>query len=155
MAKSNSDFVPCMLIPLQQRYLILPNSLIAEVLPVSLVSNTGRSDHFLIGHYQWQQNTIPFLDMETLIDKRPNAYQDANKICILYSITDNALNTYAIPCYGALQLIHLSQDVINITETPTSLTDYIHCEIYIGNKVASIPNLDNIETMLISQTITP
>ena len=137
-----------MLIPLQKRYLILPNSLIAEVLPMPSLVDTRQPNDFLLGQYPWQTQSIPILDIETLIDKRPTAHQHAKKLCVLYSITEHSLEAYAIPCYGALQLIHLSPNAIDISQEVAEVTDYIHCHVFIGNQIAIIPNLDNIEKII-------
>lgn len=151
MADKPTDFIPCILIPLKQHYLMLPNSTIAEIIPMPRLSEANSSAPFWVGQYQWQDTSLAVIDLDSLIEQVPSSCGDANKLCILRGInTSVELSGYAVPCYGAPQLIHLTESALKIVEDVAS-SAYIHCQIRVGNKIAYIPNLDNIEAEISAQ----
>lgn len=146
MADLSTDFIPCMLIPLQQHYLLLPNTIIAEVIPMPRnISAQHKSDYYL-GQYQWHEDKIIILDLESLVENEENHSSEANKLCILYSINpDNKLPAYAVPCHGAPQLIHLNESALKLVDDDVVASEFLHCRTHIGNKIAYIPDLDKLE----------
>jgi chemosensory pili system protein ChpC len=151
MADKPTDFIPCILIPLKQHYLMLPNSTIAEIIPIPKLNPANSSATFWVGQYQWQDDSLAVIDLDSMIEQRPSACDEANKLCIIRSInTSNNHSSYAIPCYGAPQLIHLTESALKIVEDAEP-SAFIHCQIRVGNKIAYIPNLDNIETEISAQ----
>jgi len=143
-----------MLIPLQQHYLLLPNSTLAEVIPSPrLIKKDSTKPDFWIGECDWHSQTIPIIDLEGLVENKPSNTADANKLCVVHGINTSAnISIYSLPCYGVPQLIHLTESALKLVEN-TVESDYIYYQIQVGNKVAYIPNLDAIETTL-SQQIT-
>lgn len=144
----NSDSVHCMLIPLQDHFLLLPNPAIAEVFPMTKIEPVTNKPNYWLGHCQWRENTLPVIDLESMIGNKSSDTDTANKLCVLNGINTQAqLAFYAVPCYGAPQLITLNEDALQqIPDTEDS--DFLYCQIKIGNQIALIPHLDNIEANL-------
>ena len=150
MADNAIDFIPCMLIPLQQHYLLLPNATIAEVIPMPRLDFSDNKPDYWVGHHDWNASQLPVIDLESLVEGLPSDSADANKLCILHGINATAnINVYALPCYGSPQLIHLNESALKLAQD-TQDSEFLHCQIQIGNKIAYIPNLDTIE-MTINQ----
>jgi len=149
MAESYTDFIPCMLIPLKQHYLLLPNTTIAEVIPMpSNIEPIDNRPDFYLGNYQWHQQQLAIIDLENLVENNAVDTSDANKLCVLYSINNgNAIGAYALPCHGAPQLIHLNESALKLADTAEN-SDFLHCRIHIANKTAYIPNLDHLEATI-------
>ena len=149
---TNPDFIHCMLIPLKDHFLLLPNPTIAEVIPMPKIEPIASAPDYWLGHYQWRENTLPVVDIESLIENKTNAVDTANKLCILNGINSEAdIEFYALPCFGAPQLIMLNETAIQQTHDADD-SDFLYCQIKIGNKVAFIPHLDNIEANIKEQT---
>ncbi|NOQ94783.1 MAG: chemotaxis protein CheW [Methylophaga sp.] len=148
MAENSSDFVPCMLIPLQQHYLLLPNSTIAEVIPMPRLTSANDKPNYWVGECNWHERQLPVIDLESLVESEDYDTADAHKLCVLHGINDNAdVDIYALPCYGVPQLIHLNESALKLAQD-SGTSDFLHYKIQIGNKVAYIPNLDKIEETL-------
>lgn len=148
------DYVHCMLIPLRQHYLLLPNTTIAEVIPLprQIFSAPAAEQRFVVGQCHWQDSILPVIDLENLIDEPADAdSRAANKLCIINGINDNAaIDHYALPCCGAPQLITLNEAALQ-TSDQDNAQNWLYCQIKIGNKTALIPNLDDIESYLQNQ----
>jgi chemosensory pili system protein ChpC len=150
MAELSTDFIPCMLIPLQQHYLLLPNTVIAEVIPMPRVTRAEDKPSYCIGQYQWNNHQLTLLDLEDLVEDEKDHNEQANKLCIIYSINpDNKLQAYALPCHGAPQLIHLNETALQLVNDDNKTSDFLHCRTHIGNKIAYIPNLDKLEELVL------
>lgn len=151
MADNSSDFIPCMLIPLQQHYLLLPNSTIAEVIPMPQVQTVDSKPSYFIGQCNWHSSQLPVIDLESLIENKASDTLDANKLCVLHGINaDAGINVYALPCYGVPQLIYMNELALKQAQNNND-SDFIHFQIQIGSKIAYIPNLDLVETTLSQQ----
>lgn len=143
-----SPFIHCMLIPLQQHYLLLPNSTIAEVIPRTGVDYDTPAPEHVLGYINWREHKIPIIHLENTILSGTDEQLSGNKLCIINGINPDAkLEFYAIPCTGSPQLITLNQSALYLTHDDNN-SPYLHCQIKIGNKVAFIPNLDHLETTI-------
>ncbi|OUR72443.1 hypothetical protein A9Q78_06510 [Methylophaga sp. 41_12_T18] len=143
-----SDFIHCVLVPLQDHFLLLPHPTIAEVIPMPRIKATQHETNYHIGSYTWRETTMPIIDLESMIENKTPQSDDANKLCILNGINPDAqVEFYALPCYGSPQLITLHESAIQATHDSDD-SAFLHCQIKIGNKVAFIPHLDNIENYL-------
>ncbi|MDH5358359.1 MAG: chemotaxis protein CheW [Gammaproteobacteria bacterium] len=151
MADNAIDFIPCMLIPLQQHYLLLPNATIAEVIPMPRLDSINSKPDYWVGQYNWNSSLLPVINLESLVEGTPSDSAEANKLCILHGINTTAnVNAYAFPCCGSPQLIHLTESALKLAPENQN-TQFLHCQIQIGNKIAYIPNLDTIEATISQQ----
>jgi len=148
MAENTTNFIPCMLIPLKQHYLLLPNSTIAEVVPMPRLSPVDNKANFWVGQCEWHSLDLPVINLESLVENTDSDITDANKLCVLHGINSSAdINVYALPCYGVPQLIQINESALKLAEDAQD-SDFLHYQIQIGNKIAYIPYLDRIETTL-------
>lgn len=143
------DYVHCMLIPMQEHYLLLPNSTITEVIPKTQITRDTTLPANWLGYVDWQDHNLPIIDIESLIASDIDSAQSAaNKLCIISGINPDArIEYYAVPCTGSPQLITLNSSALKLTENGTD-SAYLHCQIQIGTKLAFIPNLDHLETQI-------
>ncbi len=150
MADHLTDFIPCMLIPLKAHYLLLPNATIAEVIPLPRqFEPVTDKPAYWIGQSQWQSHPLPVINLESLVEGQAVDIQDAHKLCIVHGIHPQAnVPVYAFPCFGVPQLIQINQSALKMVHNDAEDSPYLHYQIQIGNKIAYIPNLDNIETEL-------
>jgi chemosensory pili system protein ChpC len=143
-----THFVHCMLIPLQKGYLLLPNSVIAEVMPKTGLTPEKDTAHPWLTHIEWQGNTIGVVTLEKLLDDQHTTPSSGGKFCIIKSLgTDTEFTHYAVACQGTPQLITLNESGITLAQQITG-SRFIHSEIVISNTTALIPNLDQLEIAL-------
>lgn len=152
------DYVHCMLIPLREHYLLLPNTTIAEVTPLPSTVSTSDIGHqdFILGECHWRDKILPVIDLENLIGQTATEEsRTATKLCVLNGINQAArVPHYALPCCGAPQLITLNEAALQISPQQSG-DNWLHCQIKIGSQIALLPNLDQIENHLQNQLATP
>ena len=143
-----SDFIHCMLIPLRQHYLLLPNPTIVEVIPLPRLTEGDIEGNWYIGQFFWRDQPLSVIDLETLIGSGQQTQRQISKLCVINGINNDAkIKHYAVACCGAPQLITLNETALQPTHDIVD-SDWLHCQIKIGSNVAFIPKLDNIETHL-------
>lgn len=148
MAENSTDFIPCMLIPLQDHYLLLPNSTIAEVIPKPPINKEAAKPNYWLGKCNWHNHELPVINLESLIEEKESDISDATKLCILHGINTTAnIPVYALPCYGVPQLIYLNESALNLADDADN-SEFLHFQMRIGNKTAYLPNLDTVESTL-------
>lgn len=151
MVSKQVQFIHCMLIPLQEHYLLLPNSTIAEVIPRTGIDLDTPSHENWLGYVNWREQLLPIIHLEDLLKAGTDAAASGNKLCIINSINvSTSIEFYAIPCTGSPQLITLNQAALKLTHDENN-SGYLHCQIKIGNKIAFIPDLDQLEIAIESQ----
>ncbi|KGM07630.1 Chemotaxis signal transduction protein [Methylophaga thiooxydans] len=151
MASKQAQFIHCMLIPLQEHYLLLPNSTIAEVIPRTGIDLNTPSPENWLGYVTWREQSLPIIHLEDILQAGTDAAASGNKLCIINSInTATGIEFYAIPCTGSPQLITLNQAALQLSHDANK-SPYLHCQIRIGNKIAFIPDLDQLEMAIESQ----
>lgn len=142
---AQAQFIHCMLIPLQKHYLLLPNSTITEVIPKATINSSSTRTTPWLEWVDWQQKSLAVVDLETLLAQDVETVYPANKLCIIEGINAEAdIGFYAIPCTGSPQLITLNASALKMTHDQNA-SEFLYCQIKIGNKVAFIPHLDNLE----------
>lgn len=150
MTEQAPQFVHCMLIPLNRHYLLLPNSSISEVIPLTGVSEE-QADVSWLSFIDWQQQRLPVVHLEDLLSDGMDTESADTKMCIINGINPDAdISAYAIPCTGSPQLITLNQAALHLTHDDNN-SPFLHCQIKISNKVALIPNLDQLEDAIRAQ----
>ena len=151
MTNLTTDFISCMLIPLRKHYLLLPKASIAEVIPMPDITKETQSPIYYIGQYLWETGPLTILNLEYLVNKKEPLGKAATKLCIIYGAHNDKLKAYALACYGPPQLLHLNETALKLVDDGIAESMFLHCRVYIANKVAYIPSLEKLEGIVLQQ----
>ena len=147
MSETASTSIHCMLIPLRENLLLLPNTTVAEIVSLPTIKPADHSPEFWAGLCTWRSRQIPIIDFEGLFDNSTADTDNASRLCVLNSINTAAnLNFYGLLCYGSPQLITLNESILEAVDGPVQ--NFIHNYINIASTAAIIPNLDIIEAAI-------
>src|SRR5690554_6432455 len=148
--RNESDFIHCMLIPLRQYYLLLPNPTIAEVIPLPRMTDSDIGSAEYIGQFFWRDQPLQVIDLEVLTgcEQEQQSNRQINKLCVINGINSNAkIKQYAVACCGTPQLITINETALQPANDIMN-SDWLYYQIKIGSNVAFIPKLDHIEKHL-------
>ncbi len=148
MTDALPDTIRCMLLPLQDKLLLIPNTTVIEVVHFPHTTTSGDIPNYWVGHFNWRAQQLAIIDIDALLDQRSTTTSEkASHVCILKGIHNpEALNAYALPCYAPPQLISIDLETLNSLEQAS--TDWLYAQIKIGSKVALIPDLDALESLI-------
>ncbi len=147
MTDALPESIRCMLVPLKDRLLLVPNTTVVEVIQFPATTAAEHVPSYWIGYCSWRSQQLPVIDLDALLDQRSSNTEGVSHLCILKGIHDSAeLTLYSLPCYAPPQLISIDADALQSLEEADH--DWLYGQFNIGNKLALIPNLDVLETAI-------
>ncbi|MFT6690914.1 MAG: chemosensory pili system protein ChpC [Colwellia sp.] len=141
--------VASLLIPLNDKQLLLPNVTVAEIIPYR--APTVISDHSsngLLGQLEWRNINIPVLSYEAFSGSEVPSIEGA-RLAVINGTGKNAnLPFYAILIQGIPKLTHVKEDDIVKVEAMHS-GPYDQMAVSLFDEQAMIPDLEMIEDELL------
>ncbi len=141
---SKVENIRCMLLPLAQDWLLLPNVAVAEVIAY-VESSSISSEYDILGEIDWRGVTVPILSFERLckLDEQDNSIRD--RIAILYHPDGDKQKPYLgvklsdIPRSFLADVDSLVDEEITLNQKEYVLNQLTHD----GDRIF-IPNLDEL-----------
>lgn len=145
------DEVSCMLLPLKDKQLLVPNVSVAEIVPFSHLLTTASSKNWMLGRIQWRGITLPVVCYEMLNQQTAPAPNPNARFAIINGVGGH----HGLPFYALLiQGIPRQQ---RIQESDLQTVEAMHKGAYDAQAVtigqdesAMIPDLDSIEEALLN-----
>jgi chemosensory pili system protein ChpC len=140
--------VASLLIPLNDKQLLLPNVTVAEIIPYR--APTVISDHskWLLGQLEWRNINIPVLSYEALSGAEVPPIEGARLAVVNGTGKNPNLPFYAILIQGIPKLTHVKEDDIVTVEAMHS-GPYDQMAVSLFDEQAMIPDLEMIENELL------
>lgn len=148
----NSKFLPCVMIPMTDRQLLLPNVSIAEI--VDYVPGQAPKDAppWLVGSLNWRGQDLPVISYDAA-NGGTLALPDGNRgrIAVLNTIGENhaRLPFLAVVTQGIPSQAKLAEDQIQTMEGETGPADLMMVDV--EGHVAYIPNLEYLEALAMAE----
>lgn len=152
MTNALPDSIRCMLVPLKDKLLLIPNTTVVEVIHFPKAIPAEHMPAYWVGYCSWRSQQLPIIDLDALLEHRAANTENVSHLCILKGINSpEELTLYALPCYAPPQLISIDTDTLsNVSE---SEHDWLFGQIEVGNKTALIPNIDTLELIIIKRLV--
>lgn len=152
LTKTNTpDQIDCLLIPLKDKNLILPNVAVAEIVPFSHLLTTASNVDWMLGRIDWRGVPIPVVCYEMLCNQGAPAPNPNARFAIINGVGDHAqMPFYAMLVQGIPRLMHISQDDVKPVEA-FNIGTFDKSSVSIDQEAAIIPDLDLVEQELIKQ----
>ena len=151
MARKAIKEVRGLSIYLQGISLVLPDSVVLQILPSADISPVDNAPTWLLGTINWHKLTVPVLSFEAASNHQYNPMEDP-RVMVLKSINNiQVMPFYAIPLSGIPKPARMNEENITVVENASPSSPLILNEALFDGEPVSIPNLDALEEMLISQ----
>lgn len=134
----------CVMIPLNDSQLLLPNISIAEILPWRRVKAITDGPDWCLGLLNWRGESIPVVRFECL-NRMEGARRRAGRCMIVMNRARSAdgIAFYAIAAEGLPRMVQLTTDDISNESSKLGPAESV-C-VRVGTESAIIPNLEFIE----------
>lgn len=146
---SPSEVIRCMLLPLAEDALLLPNVSVAEV--IAYVEPTNKiENNYVIGSIDWRGATVPIVSFENLCNLASKENSIRDRIAIIYNPDGDINKPYLgiklvdIPKSFRAEADNLIEESITIEQE-----EYITNQLIGDEKRLFIPNLDAMFEQLI------
>lgn len=148
-----SQLLPCVMIPVTNRQLLLPNVSIAEVVdyagaePVAGDSNP----EWLVGTLNWRGQTLPVISYDAANGGQPALPSNTRgRIAVLNTIGEHhaRLPFLALVTQGIPSQARLAETQMQTVEAPQGPADLMAVDV--EGHTAYIPNLDYLESLVLA-----
>lgn len=152
--------IRAVLIPIEtDRKLLLPNAMVAEVMAMRSIDDSDSDESWILGTVSWRGWDIPLIDFGLLTGYQnddPSDLASTDNIAVLKCINHpENMPYFAVLSRGIPKLQLVSRGDIQLHEEQEFINHAIASLVSIEDEMADIPNMNYIETQLISLTGEP
>ncbi|WP_111498514.1 chemotaxis protein CheW [Marinobacter bohaiensis] len=149
----NSQVLPCVLIPVTDRQLLLPNVSLAEIVDYAEPETVQDGPDWLVGYLSWRGLRLPVISYDAangVADARQESGR--GRIAVFNTISDShdALPFLAMVTQGIPSQTKLGANQIQQTEGDTGPADLMKVDV--DGHSAYIPNLEYLESLALQSS---
>jgi chemosensory pili system protein ChpC len=141
--------IRCMLIPLRQGRLLLPNATVAEVIGYRDPEPFPQAEAWLQGKVSWQQRDLPVIDFERLLGEPESAAGVRQRIVICYAFNPGSgWPLIGLVAQGIPRLLRLNREAIESVRGGPVGTSAVRMTLSVAGDDVMIPDLDYLQSRL-------
>lgn len=149
-----SDALPreirCVLVPVGNARLLLPNSTIAEVITQTRAEPLLDAPAWLLGRIAWRGWRVPLVSFTQLAGTEEGDAELSVRVAVLKALGGNPkLPFIAVLTQGFPRLTTLNAELIIPTRDGNALPPGVRAQVLVRDDVAVIPDLEGIEAELV------
>jgi chemosensory pili system protein ChpC len=142
--------IRCVLVPVGNLRLLLPNATIAEVVTQSTPVPVANAPDWLLGRISWRGWRVPLVSFTQLAGTEEGDAELSVRVAVLKALGDNPkLPFIAILTQGFPRLTTLNAELIIPTHDGSPLPLGVRAQVLVRDDVAMIPDLEWIENELL------
>ena len=144
----------CMLLPLGSNDVLLPKSIVKEVVYKPTLNTYDEEDDWLIGDIEWKDYVIPVVSFERICNQ-PRVTKSKHIRAVICHVIENAetFPLYAIEVQSIPRPLILDSRALYTHEGMMSkYSELISYYVKIGSKELAIPNFQKLEEILLTRT---
>ena len=139
--------VPSLLMPMQGRPWLIPNIVVAEVIPLRQPDRPGHGAEWMLGWLSWRDLDLPLISFERLNESGQVHIGEDARIAVLNTVTGKT-GFYAMVIQGIPRMLKVGRN--DLVEEPGDTGPAETMYIQIGGDLAVVPDLDAIERIIMS-----
>ncbi|MBF1803290.1 chemotaxis protein CheW [Alloalcanivorax profundimaris] len=136
------DDIPSLLIPMKGRPWLIPNIVVAEVIPLRQPDRPGHGPEWLLGWLNWREQELPLVSFEKLNESGQVAIGAEARIAVINTVAGHA-RFYAVVVQGIPRLLRVDKG--DPVEEPGDTGPAESMYVQVGGDLAVIPDLDAVE----------
>jgi chemosensory pili system protein ChpC len=142
--------IRCVLVPVGNLRLLLPNATIAEVVTQSKPESVDDAPDWLLGRIAWRGWRVPLVSFTKLAGTEEGDAELSVRVAVLKALGGNPkLPFIAVLTQGFPRLTTLNAELIIPTHDGSVLPPGVRAHVLVRDDVAMIPDLEWIETELL------
>ena len=153
MAENNRQLA-AMLVPVLNDKLIVPGSVIAELIPFEAPEPVDGAPGWHLGEIHWRNQKVPVVSFEQAnVGSSPvNTKRNHDRIAILNVITEGCeLAFYGLALQGIPSSLRLMEsDITPLKHADKDAGELVSCQIQTAGVRAVIPDLEKLEALLLT-----
>lgn len=144
-AKRDHGEVACLVLPLDECDLLVPNDCVAEVMPWRRVKPAPGMPRWCLGTLVWRNHTVVVVDFSILSGVREQPRLNRRALVVMNRITvREGCAFYALSCAGLPRVFRTTEEELREAPAAESCPGAL-AAIQLGTDTAFIPDLRHIE----------
>jgi chemosensory pili system protein ChpC len=140
-AVEGKDWIRCMLIPLRDGRILLPHTLVAEVIDYRPPEPIEAGPDWFLGQVDWRWVALPLVSWETLMEADQQEPGRRARIVALYGMKLQQVPYLGLVSAGIPRLVHVHQDNLSSISDPVS-GEYCVARGQLDDDTFWVPDLD-------------
>ena len=141
--------IRCMLIPLHEGHLLLPNATVAEVIGYRDPDPVDAAAAWLQGTVGWHQRAIPVVDFERMLGRPEQGAGIRQRIAVCYGLNpDQRRPMLGIVAQGIPRLLRVSRQAIASAFAGSAGGSPVRMTLSVGGEELMVPDLDYLQSQL-------
>jgi chemosensory pili system protein ChpC len=138
--------IRCVLVPVGQLRLLLPNATVAEVITLPTPEPVEGAPDWLLGRIAWRGWRVPLVSFTKLAGAPEGDAELAVRVAVLKALGNNPkLPFIAVVTQGFPRLTTLNAELIIPTHDGAPLPAGVKAQVLVRDDIAVIPDLEGIE----------
>lgn len=138
------------LIPLLRNFLLIPNVVVAEVMNYSQPEIRQEAPDWFLGDIAWRGTSVPIVSMEGLMGDEIVEPGYRSRMIILNTINGESLLPHiGIVAHAIPSLVRVTSESIESPSLPVNQNGLIKQVVIVGDKEVYIPDLDELEKLVL------
>ena len=143
--------IRCVLVPVSNLRLLLPNATVAEVITYTKPEPVNDAPEWLLGRIAWRGWRVPLVAFAALSKSEAGDSEASVRVAVLKALGGNPkLPFVAMLTQGFPRLTTLNAELIIPTHDGTALPPGVRAQVLVRDDVAMIPDLEWLEAELLS-----
>lgn len=142
--------IRCVLVPVGDLRLLLPNATIAEVITESQPEPLAGAPDWMLGRISWRGWRVPLVSFAVLAGREAGDAELSVRVAVLKALGgDSRLPFIALLTQGFPRLTTLNSELVIPTHDGKPLSPGVRAHVLVRDDVAVIPDLEWIEASLL------
>jgi len=142
--------IRCILVPVGNMRLLLPNATVAEVITLPEAEPVADAPSWLLGRIAWRGWRVPLVSFTRLCGAGEGDAELSSRVAVLKALNGHAEMPFmALVTQGFPRLTTLNAELIIPTHDGTELPPGIRARVLVRDDVAVIPDMEGIEADLL------
>ncbi len=147
VAGKHFENVHCLMLPLDQQTLLLPNAAVAEVIGYSEPEAISDAPPWLLGRLQWRDRAVPLISFE--LASGSTHVSHGKRIAVLNTLNNNHRVPYvAVVLQGIPKLRLVQPDSVVVDESRSEEKQSVASHLLVDGEPVVVPDIDDLEHRL-------
>ena len=139
------EAVHCLLIPLHEETMLLPNAAVAEVVSYSEPKAIADAPDWLLGWLTWRDHKVPLISFEVASGGMVRSDLEGNRIAVLNTLNSNPRVPYIAVLIQDLPKLHLIQPDSVTAREDAEPRQSVAGQFLTDGEPVVVPDIDDLE----------
>lgn len=141
--------VRCMSLPLHNMRLLIPNTVVAEVIEYKATEPAGQMPEWLLGIVSWRGRSVPLISFERLLGQDNAFRSEETRYVVCNTLNGDAhIPFIALQIEGIPHLTLIGNDMLEMDTGELHSEHAVQAYLRLQGESVIVPNIDVLEKML-------